>query len=94
MKPKLYSLGVVPADVLLQRFPERMVIRVLIVTSQAEEVLGRRVVEAVFQSRHRLPDAVAKNPGLVHLMAALPPLARMQNGDAVPYQPRLPRSRA
>lgn len=38
MKPKLYSLGVVPADVLLQRFPERMVIRVLIFTSQAEEV--------------------------------------------------------
>ncbi len=87
MKPKLYSLGVVPADVLLQHFPERMVIGVLafvpvehLLLQKAEEVLDRRVVEAVSLSRHRLPDAVAKNPRLVHLMAALPPLARMQNG--------------
>ena len=85
MNPELYSVAVVPVDVVVQHLHERSIVLVvvfvpveLLLLEKPEEVLGHGVVEAVDLPRHRLSYPVVCEPRLIQLVLILPALVGMQ----------------
>ena len=85
LNPELYSVAVVPVDVVVQHLHERSIVLVvvfvpveLLLLEKPEEVLGHGVVEAVDLPRHRLSYPVVCEPRLIQLVLILPALVGMQ----------------